>query len=81
MLYVTLIYTFFYCEIGEHSPVLKFQDFSGSRIFLDPGLSWKLDGLKKVYKGVTLHMNLTSVKKSKTFFAKFSQKVTFKTIF
>ena len=67
MLYVTLIYTFFYCEIGEHSPVLKFQDFSGSRIFLDPGLSWKLDGLKWVYKGVTLHMNLISLRNQKLF--------------
>ena len=36
-----------------------------SKIFLDPGLSWKLDGLKWVYIGVTLHMNLRSLKNSK----------------
>ena len=72
---------FLYCEIGEHSPLLKFHDFSGSRIFLDPGLSWKLDGLEWVYEGGTLHMNLISLKKSKKFFTKFSQKVAFKTTF
>jgi hypothetical protein len=33
-----------------------------------PGLSWKLDGLKRVYIEVALSMNLISLKNTKTFF-------------
>ena len=49
----------------EHSSI-EIPRFS--RIPGVPELSWKLDGLKWVYIGVALNMNLISLKISKTIF-------------